>query len=142
MGNVVIVNGKRTPFGSFGGSLIDVTNIKLGAMAIKETLKDYARPEDIDQLVMEPITLDSWFHESPIKILYEVVESGMKDRSIRNDLSVPALANTLWAQTMGVLQVIKYKKEVFELLEISAEEVILCHYELLLNGVKNKTIGS
>ncbi len=98
--------------------------------------------KDIDQLVMEPITLESWFHESPIKILYEVVESGLQDGSIRNDLSVPALANTLWAQTLGVLQVIKYKREVFELLEISAEEVILCHYELLLNGVKNKTVGS
>ncbi len=97
--------------------------------------------KDIDQLVMEPITLESWFHESPIQILYNVVESGIRDGSIRNDLSVPALANTLWAQTMGVLQVIKYKRELFEMLEISPEEVILCHYELLLNGVRNKTEG-
>lgn len=98
--------------------------------------------KDIEQLNMEPGTLESWFQESPIKILYKVVESGMKDGSIRSDLPVPALANTLWAQTLGVLQVIRNKKEIFEMLDISAQAVMQCHYELLLNGVKNKIDGS
>jgi hypothetical protein len=98
--------------------------------------------KDLEQLRIEPEGLDSWFQESPIKILYEVVESGMNDGSIRNDLSVPAMANTLWAQTLGVLQVIRNKREVFELFKLSAQEVMQCHYELLLNGVKNKTTES
>ena len=94
--------------------------------------------KDIEQLNMESGRLESWFHDSPIKILYEVVGSGMEDGSIRNDLPVSAMANTLWAQTLGVLQVIKNKNEVFEMLDISADAVIQCHYELLLNGVKNQ----
>jgi len=98
--------------------------------------------KDIEELTMKSGMLESWFLESPIKILYEVVESGIKDGSIRDDLPVPAVANTLWAQTLGVLQVIRNKKEVFELLDTSGDEVMQCHYELLLNGVKNKNAGS
>jgi AcrR family transcriptional regulator len=97
--------------------------------------------KDIEQLNMESGSLDSWFKDSPIRILYDVVESGVRDGTIRNDLPVPAVANTLWAQTLGVLQVVKNKKEVFEMLSISAEEVMQCHYELLLNGVKPKSRG-
>ncbi len=51
MNDVVIVNAKRTPFGNFGGSLMNITNVQLGSMAVKETLKDYAKAEDIDQLI-------------------------------------------------------------------------------------------
>lgn len=98
--------------------------------------------KDIEELTMKSGMLESWFLESPIKILYEVVESGIKDGSIRGDLPVPAVANTLWAQTLGVLQVIRNKKEVFELLDTSGDAVMQCHYELLLNGVKNKNAGS
>ncbi len=98
--------------------------------------------KDLELLHFEQKELDSSFQTSPIKILYEVIESGIIDGSVRNDFSVPAMANTLWAQTLGVLQVIRNKKEVFELFQLSGQEVIQCHYELVLNGVKGKTTGS
>jgi len=98
--------------------------------------------KDLELLHFEQKELDSSFQTSPIKILYEVIESGIIDGSVRDDFSVPAMANTLWAQTLGVLQVIRNKKEVFELFQLSDQEVIQCHYELVLNGVKNKTAGS
>ncbi len=98
--------------------------------------------KDLELLHFEKKELDSSFQTSPIKILYEVIESGIVDGSVRNDFSVPAMANTLWAQTLGVLQVIRNKREVFELFQLSGQEVMQCHYELVLNGVKNKTAGS
>lgn len=98
--------------------------------------------KDLELLHFEQKELDSSFQTSPIKILYEVIESGIVDGSVRNDFSVPAMANTLWAQTLGVLQVIRNKREVFELFQLSGQEVMQCHYELVLNGVKNKTAGS
>lgn len=98
--------------------------------------------KDLELLHFEQKELDSSFQTSPIKILYEVIESGIVDGSVRDDFSVPAMANTLWAQTLGVLQVIRNKKEVFELFQLSGQEVIQCHYELVLNGVKGKTTGS
>ncbi len=51
MSNVVVVDAKRTPFGNFGGSLRDITNIKLGSHAIKATLGDHVNSEDVDQLI-------------------------------------------------------------------------------------------
>jgi len=98
--------------------------------------------KDLEQLHIGQEELDSSFQISPIKILYEVIESGINDGSVRNDLSVPAIANTLWAQTLGVLQVIRNKREVFELFHLSAQELMQCHHELVLNGVKDKTTGS
>ncbi len=98
--------------------------------------------KDLELLHFEQEELDSSFQISPIKILYEVIESGIIDGSVRNDFSVPAMANTLWAQTLGVLQVIRNKREVFELFQLSGQEVMQCHYELVLNGVKDKTAGS
>ena len=49
--NVVIVSAKRTPFGNFGGTLKDITNVELGALAINRALHAGVDPEDIDQLV-------------------------------------------------------------------------------------------
>lgn len=39
MQEVVIVSGARTPVGSFGGSLKDVTAVELGSLVLKEALK-------------------------------------------------------------------------------------------------------
>lgn len=39
MQEVVIVSGARTPVGSFGGSLKDVTAVELGSLAIREAVK-------------------------------------------------------------------------------------------------------
>ena len=40
MREVVIVSGARTAIGTFGASLKDVSAIKLGAIAIREVLKE------------------------------------------------------------------------------------------------------
>lgn len=53
MNDVVIVNGKRTPFGNFGGALKDVTTVELGAKAIKKVLKDMpVSGNEIDFLIL------------------------------------------------------------------------------------------
>jgi acetyl-CoA C-acetyltransferase len=51
MKNVVIVNAKRTPFGNFGGALMDYTNVQLGALAVNAAKGDLPA-EDIDHLIM------------------------------------------------------------------------------------------
>ena len=50
MKNVYILEGARTPFGSFGGSLKDIDVIDLGAAAAKEALtRSHVPAEDIEQ---------------------------------------------------------------------------------------------
>jgi len=53
MREVVIVNGVRTPIGSFGGSLKDVPVVQLGALVIKEVLKRAGFRPEVDPKVLE-----------------------------------------------------------------------------------------
>lgn len=53
MKKVVITSAKRTPIGSFGGSLSSLTAGQLGSIAIKEVLEDSKiSPELIDEVIM------------------------------------------------------------------------------------------
>ena len=53
MKNVVIVAAKRTPMGSFGGSLSSVPTTKLGAVAIKGALESIdLNPNLIEEVFM------------------------------------------------------------------------------------------
>lgn len=51
MNNVVIINAKRTPFGNFGGALMDYTNVQLGALAANAAKGDLPAG-DIDHLIL------------------------------------------------------------------------------------------
>ncbi|MFT3747769.1 MAG: acetyl-CoA C-acyltransferase [Agriterribacter sp.] len=53
MKQVVIVSAVRTPVGSFGGSLKDISATKLGAIAIRGALEKAAvKPEDVKEVLM------------------------------------------------------------------------------------------
>ena len=53
MDKVVITSAVRTPIGSFGGTLKDVSPIDLGAIAIKEALKRSGiQPQEVDEVIM------------------------------------------------------------------------------------------
>lgn len=53
MGKTVILDGARTPFGKFGGSLATFSASDLGAAAIKEALnRSGVKPEEIDEVIM------------------------------------------------------------------------------------------
>jgi len=50
---IVVVDGARTPIGSFGGALKDLPAHELGAVAVKAALERAAvAAEDIDEVVM------------------------------------------------------------------------------------------
>jgi len=53
MKNVVIVSAKRTPIGSFGGSLSSFSAPELGAAAILQAIKEAGiKPDDVQEVVM------------------------------------------------------------------------------------------
>ena len=53
MRNAVIVSAVRTPVGSFGGSLKDISAAQLGAIVIKEAVKRAGiQPSDVDEVYM------------------------------------------------------------------------------------------
>ena len=53
MKDVVIVSAVRTPLGSFGGSLKNVSAVDLGSLVIKSALeKANIKPEQVDEVIM------------------------------------------------------------------------------------------
>lgn len=92
--------------------------------------------KDFNNLKMDPCFFEEFFENSPVKLLYQQVERGMQDGSIRSDLSTNAMATTLWAQTLGLMQVMTKKHEVFEIYKMSQEDLVQSHLEILTNGIK------
>lgn len=53
MAKTVIVSGKRTPFGRFGGSLSDLKAVELGGIAVKAAIEQAGiKPEQVDELIL------------------------------------------------------------------------------------------
>ena len=61
MEKIVIVSGKRTPFGAFGGSLKDVSATQLGVYSAKATLEQVGLSADHIDHVMS-FNLDQMPH--------------------------------------------------------------------------------
>lgn len=53
MDEIVVVNGKRTPFGRFGGSLREISSTELGGLAIRKVMENLPiDPKEIDGVLM------------------------------------------------------------------------------------------
>ena len=76
--------------------------------------------------------------DSPHTIVYELVNSGIEDGSLRKDIKAKEFATTLWAQMLGIMQIIHSKKEVLEMLDIKSEDILSTHLELVINGGKRR----
>lgn len=79
---------------------------------------------------------DSFLNESPIHLVTEFVNTGIQQGIIRNDIPVNVLSNILWSQIVGVLQVANRKKDLFNLIDISREDLIENHFKIVLNGIR------
>lgn len=67
MRDVFVVEGLRTPFGSFGGSLSDVHPAVLAAEVIKKLLeKTEIKPDDIDEVILGQV-LTGGFGQAPAR---------------------------------------------------------------------------
>jgi len=77
----------------------------------------------------------TFINDSPIHRVTEYVKQGVEEGLIRDDIPVAVLSSTLWAQLLGVLQIITVKKELFELIDVKNEDIIDSHLKLVLNGI-------
>lgn len=68
--------------------------------------------------------------------LMQLLESGKIDNSIRSDIPPAVLTQLLWSQITGVLQLMSYKNVHFEEFNISEEDIIQGHFEIIANGLR------
>lgn len=76
------------------------------------------------------------YRDSPVKLVMDFIRQGVEEGSIRNDIPPAVIANTLWMQMLGVIQIAVLKKSLFEMIESTPEELYKNHIELVLNGIR------
>lgn len=78
MKNVVIVEAKRTPIGTFGGSLSSFTAPELGAMTILEVVKSAGiKPDDVQEVVMGNV-LSAGIGQAPAR--QAAIKAGLSEK--------------------------------------------------------------
>lgn len=77
------------------------------------------------------------FKESPVKMVMELVQQGVSEGIIRKDISPGIIANMLWTQMLGLFQFVNFQKSLFEMVDISEDEMFENYMELVLSGVRS-----
>ena len=79
---------------------------------------------------------DVIYKDSPVGLVVRIVEQGVKESLIRDDIPSALIAHTLWMQTLSVISFVTMKSALIEMLELSPEKVYESHFELVLNGIR------
>jgi len=74
---------------------------------------------------------------SSVGMVKQLVEQGVRDQLIRNDIPPVLIAHTLWMQLLSVIQFVSGEVALFDLLELSPDKVYESHFEMVLNGIKS-----
>ena len=80
---------------------------------------------------------DFFKEDNPLKFFVQTINQGIADGTIRNDIPANVLAQTLWAQTNGILQFISTKQQILDFADVKAEDIINSQFEIIKKGIKN-----
>jgi len=80
---------------------------------------------------------DLIYKESTVGTVIQLVELGVKEKLIRADVPAFLVAHTLWMTVLSVVRFVTMKPGLFEALEISQDQILESHFELVLNGIKS-----
>lgn len=75
--------------------------------------------------------------DNPLNFFIQIIDQGIADGSIRDDIPAKVLAQSLWAQTNGILQYISTKQKILEFTGVEAEDIINGQYEIITRGLRN-----
>jgi len=80
---------------------------------------------------------DLIYKESTVGTVMQLVEQGVKEKLIREDVPAFLVAHTLWMTVLSVVRFVTMKPGLFEALELSQIQVLESHFELVLNGIRS-----
>ena len=82
---------------------------------------------------------ENFFKEgNPLEFFAQIIRKGIADGTIRSDIPANVLAQTLWAQTNGILQFVSTKQKIIEFAGVQAKDIINSQFEIIKKGIKNK----
>lgn len=95
----------------------------------------YFQTSNMDDLKIDKAAVEKYLTEqSPLARVNECIRKGIKDGSLRDDISVEVFGATLWSQMMGVLVVIENKRDLYGMFGVKEEEILKTHLELVSHG--------
>jgi len=77
------------------------------------------------------------YQESTVGLVIELVEQGVRDKLIRSDIPALLVAHTLWMTVLSVIRFVTMKSGLLEVLELSQDQLLESHFELVLNGIRS-----
>ena len=77
------------------------------------------------------------YKESTVETVIQLVEKGVAEKLIRADIPVLLVAHTLWMTVLSVVRFVSMKPALLEALELSQDQILESHFELVLNGIKS-----
>ena len=80
---------------------------------------------------------DVIYQDSPVGMVIRIIEQGVEEQLIRDDIPPTIIGHTLWMQMLSVMRFVTMKKAIFEMLDLSAAEIYESHFELVLNGIRS-----
>jgi AcrR family transcriptional regulator len=92
---------------------------------------------DVEQQKINEQKLKNFIEgRSSVSLLKAIVIKGITDGSVRSDMDPVHLTTLLWSQILGILVMYATKKPVFEFQQISREELVSIHLDVISAGLK------
>jgi len=100
----------------------------------------FFQSSNLENMNIQQEQLEKYLMEqSPLALVYECVQKGIEDGSLRSNIPLNLFAATLWSQLLGVLIVINYKSNVYNMFGIDSGDVVKTHLELVSNGGRRRS---
>jgi TetR/AcrR family transcriptional regulator len=77
------------------------------------------------------------YKESPVETVIHLVEQGVAEKLVRADIPSLLIAHTLWMTVLSVVRYVTMKSGLIEVLELTQDEILESHFEMVLNGIKS-----
>lgn len=99
----------------------------------------YFEGKEIDEKFKEnPFIQNAFYQNNIFEKLTEIIQSAVDDKSVRDDIPAQVLAQSLWAQFTGVLQLISTKQGLLKSLDIKDNDIITGSFNIIKQGIKGK----
>lgn len=80
---------------------------------------------------------DVIYHDSPVGMVIRIIEQGVQEKLIRDDIPPLVIGHTLWMQMLSVMQFVTRRTALFEMVDLTPEALYESHFELVLNGIRS-----
>ena len=77
------------------------------------------------------------YRESPVETVITLVEQGVAENLVRSDIPTLLIAHTLWMTVLSVVRFVTMKSGLIEVLELTQDEILESHFEMVLNGIRS-----